>query len=94
MHVAATSVIRTVRLILMEISALTVAAYLLVGGFSGAWFWRVIRSTGHRVNAALIVVSVVFGVLWPVMLPGVTVYRWLLPRPSVFHEDATTPASR
>ena len=28
------------------------------------------------------------------MLPGVTVYRWMLPRPSVFREDANTPASR
>ncbi|MCF6387032.1 hypothetical protein L2K20_08600 [Mycobacterium sp. MBM] len=78
----------------MGISTLTVAAYLMVGGCCGAWFWRIIRSTGHRVNAALIVVSVVFGVLWPVMLPGVTVYRWMLPRPSVFREDAATITSR
>lgn len=73
----------------MEISALTVAAYLLVGGFSGAWFWRVIRSTGHRANLALIIVSAAFGLLWPAMMPGVTVYRWMLPRPIEFREDAT-----
>ena len=78
----------------MGISALTVAAYLLVGGFCGAWFWRVIRSTGHRANVALIVVSLAFGALWPVMMPGVTVYRWMLRRPIEFHEDATAPASR
>ena len=36
----------------MGISALTVAAYLMVGVFCGAWFWRVIRSTGHRANLA------------------------------------------
>ncbi|MDZ7887639.1 MAG: hypothetical protein U5N53_34245 [Mycobacterium sp.] len=78
----------------MGISALSVAAYLLVGGFCGAWFWRVIRSTGHRANLALIIVSAAFGLLWPVMMPGVAVYRWMLPRPVEFREDATAPASR
>lgn len=78
----------------MGISALSVAAYLLVGGSCGVWFWRVIRSTGHRANLALIIVSAAFGLLWPVMMPGVTVYRWMLGRPVEFREDATAPASR
>lgn len=78
----------------MAISTLTVAAYLLVGGFAGAWFWRVIRRTGHRINTALVLVSVIFGVLWPVMLPGVTVYRWMLPHPNVLREDTPTTAAR
>ena len=78
----------------MGISALTVAAYLVVGGTCGAWFWRVIRSTGHRPDVALVIVSVTFGALWPVMMPGVTVYRWMLRRPIEFREDATAPASR
>ncbi|TQK31337.1 hypothetical protein [Arthrobacter sp. SLBN-53] len=65
----------------MEISALTVAAYLVVGVVSGAWFWRVIRLSGHRVNLALVLVSAVFGGLWPLMMPGVTLYRFALGRP-------------
>ena len=78
----------------MGISALTVAAYLMVGGTCGVWFWRVIRSTGHRADAALVIVSAAFGALWPAMMPGVTVYRWMLRRPIEFHEDAAAPASR
>ena len=73
----------------MGISALTVAAYLLVGGLCGVWFWRVIRSTGHRANVALVIVSAAFGALWPVMMPGVTVYRWMLRRPIESREDVT-----
>ena len=65
----------------MQTSALTVAAYLVVGLASGAWFWRVIRRSGHRVNLALVVLSIVFGGLWPIMMPGVTIYRYALGRP-------------
>jgi hypothetical protein len=78
----------------MDVSLLSVAAYLVVGGFCGAWFWRVIRATGHPVNIALVLVSTAFGVLWPVMMPGVTIYRWMLPRPAEFREDAGAQASR
>lgn len=74
----------------MDASALTMAAYLLVGVLSGAWFWRTIRATGHPGNLALMSVSTVFGALWPIMMPGVTLYRWMLQRPSEFHEDAKT----
>lgn len=77
----------------MDVSVLTVAAYLVVGGFCGAWFWRAIRATGHRVNIALILVSTVYGVLWPVMMPGVTIYRWMLPHPVALREDAGAPTS-
>ena len=75
----------------MEISALTVAAYLMVGVMCGAWFWRVIRLTGHRVNLALVVVSAVFGGLWPVMMPGVTLYRFALGRTA--RRSCDVPAS-
>lgn len=78
----------------MDVSLLSVAAYLLVGGFSGVWFWRLIRATGHSANIALILVSTVFGLLWPIMMPGVTIYRWMLPRPAEFREDAEAPACR
>ncbi|WP_395307452.1 hypothetical protein V4U86_18770 [Mycobacterium sp. AMU20-3851] len=77
----------------MDLSPLTVVAYLVVGAFCAAWFWRVIRTAGRPANFALILVSGVFGALWPVMVPGVTVYRWMLPRPADFREDAATPVS-
>ncbi|AHC27908.1 MULTISPECIES: hypothetical protein [Mycobacteriaceae] len=76
----------------MEISALTVAAYLVVGVASGAWFWRIIRLSGHRVNLALVVVSAVFGGLWPVMMPGVTLYRFALGRPGRRPRDVPAAA--
>lgn len=76
----------------MEISALTVAAYLVVGVASGAWFWRVIRLSGHRVNLALMVVSAVFGGLWPIMVPGVTLYRYALGRPGRLPSEAPATA--
>lgn len=78
----------------MDVSLLSVAAYLLVGGFCGGWFWRVIRAAGRPVTIALILVSAVFGVLWPIMMPGVALYRWMLPRPVEFRADAATPAAR
>ncbi|MGW0157905.1 hypothetical protein ACWDUN_01165 [Mycobacterium sp. NPDC003323] len=78
----------------MEISALTVTAYLLVGVLCAAWFWRVIRATGHRVNLALILASAVFGAFWPAMMPGVSLYRWMLRRPIEIPEDAATPVRR
>lgn len=76
----------------MEISALTVAAYLVVGVASGAWLWRVIRLSGHRVNLALMVVSAVFGGLWPIMMPGVTLYRYALGRPGRLPSEAPATA--
>ena len=57
--------------------ALTVAAYLLIAALVGVWFWRLIRSTGHPINAALILVSVAFALPWPLLMPGVVGYRWL-----------------
>ncbi|MGK2866734.1 MAG: hypothetical protein ACSLFA_08850 [Mycobacterium sp.] len=78
----------------MDVSPLSVAAYLLVGGFCGVWFWRLIRSAGHSANTALILVSTVFGLLWPIMMPGVTIYRWMLPRPVEARADAESPAGR
>jgi hypothetical protein len=78
----------------MDDSLLSVAAYLLVGGFCGAWFWRLIREAGHRMNVALILVSTIFAVLWPVMMPGVVVYRWMMPRHAESREEAGAPASR
>ena len=78
----------------VDISAPSVAAYLVVGALCAVWFWRTIRSTGHRVNAALIVSSTVFGMLWPIMMPGVTVYRWMLRRPTEVHSETGTPVRR
>lgn len=78
----------------MQISALTVAAYLVVGVASGAWFWRVIRLSGHRVNLALVLVSAVFGGLWPIMMPGVTLYRYALARPGGQACEAPATARR
>lgn len=64
----------------MIVTLLSLAAYLLVSGFCGAWFWRAIRSAGGPVNTALVVTSATFGVLWPVLMPGVSIYRWVLSR--------------
>ena len=78
----------------MDAGLPTAAAYLLVGAFCAAWFWRIIRSTGHPADLALMLVSAIFGVLWPIMMPGVALYRWMLPRPIEFREDLSTPAGR
>lgn len=57
-------------------SYLTVAAYLFIAGVSGVWFWRLVKQApAARVSRVL--VSTVFGLVWPTTMPGIVMYRLL-----------------
>lgn len=58
-----------------RVDMLTAAAYLVIAGMVAVWFWRMVATVvgGSR---ALLLVSLVYGLLWPITVPATSIYRW------------------